>query len=98
MDITHALALVAVFVTGIVGAIKKAFPGWTNGKEELLSLVFPILIFPILKCAHVIDATWTTVVILILGGAVGAGILHDKVVNPLMARKKQPSDTTNPPE
>jgi hypothetical protein len=92
MDIVHALALVAVFVTGAVGAIKKAFPGWMNGKEELLSLVFPIIIFPVLKTAHVIDATWATVVILILGGALGAGILHDKVVNPLMARKRQPGD------
>jgi hypothetical protein len=48
----------------------------------------PIAVVPILKLTHVSDLTWANVVITILFSGVGAGVLHDKLVNPLMAGKK----------
>lgn len=89
MDQIQVLALVAVVTTAIVGALKKAWPTWVPGKEELLSMVVPIVIVPVLKLFHVADLTWANVVITILFSGVGAGVLHDKVVNPLVAGKKE---------
>lgn len=87
MDQIQILALVAAFTTAVVGAVKKAFPVWASGKEELLSIVVPIVVVPVLKLAHVVDLTWANVVIVILFSAVGAGVIHDKLVNPLLAGK-----------
>jgi hypothetical protein len=86
------LALVAAFTTAVVGATKKAFPNWADGKEELLALVIPIIIVPVLKLTGVVDLTWANAVVMILFGGAGAGVLHDKFVNPLLAGKKQPSE------
>lgn len=85
--------MVATATTAIVGALKKAWPTWVTGKEELLSIVVPILLVPVLKLTHVVDITWANVVLTILFGGVGAGVLHDKFVNPLMAGKKAPTDS-----
>jgi hypothetical protein len=88
VDQIQVLALVAALTTAVVGAVKKAFPAWTTGKEELLSIVVPIVVVPILKFSHVVDMTWANVVIVVLFSGVGAGIIHDKLVNPLLAGKK----------
>jgi hypothetical protein len=85
----QVLALVAVVTTAIVGALKKAWPTWMTGKEELFAIVVPIAVVPILKLTHVSDLTWANVVITILFSGVGAGVLHDKLVNPLLAGKKK---------
>ena len=90
MDQMQVLVLVAGVTTMIVGAIKKAFSKWTDGKEELLSMAVPVLIIPILKLSHVVELTWASVVVTILLAGAGAGVLHDKVVNPLLAGKGQP--------
>ena len=88
MDQMQVLAMIAAFTTAIVGAVKKAFPTWTPGKEELLSIIIPVIAVPILKFSHVVDLSWANVVITILFSGVGAGVLHDKLVNPLLAGKK----------
>lgn len=88
MDQMQVLTLVAVVAMAIVGALKKAWPTWVTGKEELLAIVVPIVLVPVLKLSHVIDVTWANVVVTILMSGVGAGVLHDKILNPLMAGKK----------
>ena len=88
MDPMQVLAAVAAFTTAIVGAVKKAFPVWTPGKEELLAIVVPVIVVPILKFAHVVDLSWANVVVTILFSGVGAGFLHDKFLNGLMRTRK----------
>lgn len=87
MDEIAALALVATLTTAFVGAIKKAFPKWTDGKEELLALALPMIVFVVFKTTHVVDLTWARVVIDAVGGGLLAGVAHDKIVNPIMAGK-----------
>lgn len=87
MDQMQVLALVAIVTTAIVGALKKAWPTWVTGKEELLAMVVPILLVPVLKLTHVADLSWASIIITVLFSGVGAGVLHDKIVNPLIAGK-----------
>lgn len=90
MDQMQVIATLAMVTTAIVGALKKAWPTWMSGKEELFAMVVPIIVVPILKITHVTNAdmTWANVVVTILVTGLGAGVFHDKVVNPLMAGKK----------
>lgn len=92
MDIGSATLLVGAFALALVGAIKKAFPTWATGKEELLAIAIPLIVFPILKTTHTVDVSWANLINAVLASTLGAGVAHDKIVNPLMARKKQPSD------
>lgn len=89
MDQMQVLAAMAAFTTAIVGAVKKAFPVWTPGKEELLAIAVPLVIVPIMKFVHVVDLSWANVVVTILFSGAGAGILHDKIVNGLIKKKTE---------
>ena len=82
-------AMLSAFTAAVVGAVKKAFPAWTNGKEELLAIVIPMALVVLLKLAGVFKGTgWDTAVVASIGMGLAAGLGHDKIVNPLMAGKK----------
>lgn len=87
MEQSQVLVAVAAFVTALVGAIKKAFPKWADGKEELLSLVGPTVILPVLKLAHALDLSWANVAVMVLVIGAGSGVMYDKLVKPFMGGK-----------
>lgn len=81
-------ALVTVLTTAIVGAVKKAFPKWADGKEPLLAVAIPVVSIVVLKLSGQIHGTdWIDAMILAVGSGFGAGVIHDKGVNPLLAGK-----------
>lgn len=78
-------ALITAGTTGAVGILKKLFPAWVDGKEEALAMIMPILFTIIAKLAHAFAGTsWVDALLFAAGGGVGAGILHDYVVNPVV--------------
>lgn len=82
------LFLIAAATTAIVGALKKAFPGWVSGKEELLAIALPILFVVVCKTSGLYKGTdWVDSLIWAVGGGVGSGLAHDYVVNPVIASK-----------
>lgn len=82
-------ALITLGVTTAVGTIKKLFPTWTDGKEEAIATVLPIVFIVLVKLFHGFERTgWVDAFAWALGGALAAGVAHDKIVNPLMKGKK----------
>lgn len=82
---------VVAFVTALVGAVKKAFPVWTAGKEPLLAMVAAVATVVGLKALGAIEGTpWMDAGFWAFWGGLGAGVVHDKAVNPLLAGKAAP--------
>jgi hypothetical protein len=82
------LALITAGTTSVIGILKKLFPVWVEGKEEGLAQVFPILFVVVAKLAHAFQGTdWVSALMMAVGGGVGAGLIHDKIVNPLLKGK-----------
>ena len=83
-------ALIAAGTTAVVGILKKFFPKWIDGKEEALAQVLPILFTIVAKLAGAFKAAeWVDALLYAVGAGLGAGILHDKLVNPLMKGLKR---------
>lgn len=80
------LTLITVGTMAVVGGLKKAFPSWVTGKEPLLAVSVPILFIIVCKVAGLFKETeWVDALIWTFGAGVGSGVLHDKVLNPLIA-------------
>ena len=93
MDEVNAKAFAALVIvtTALVGAIKKAFPKWTESKEELLAFTIPVVLIALLKLSGVFKGTeWLDATIYALGSGLGAQIAHDKWVNPFKKKTEVP--------
>lgn len=78
-------ALITAGTTAAIGILKKLFPLWIAGKEEGLAQAFPVLFVIVAKLLHAFQGTdWTTAMLMAVGGGLGAGLIHDKLTNPLM--------------
>lgn len=83
-------ALIAGGTTSAVGILKKLFPAWIAGKEEALAQLFPILFVVVAKLAGGFKNTeWVDAMLFAVGGGLGANVIHDKLVNPLMKGLKK---------
>lgn len=84
-DLT-SLAGVAAFVTMLIGALKKLFPKWVDGKEPLLAVIFPVVIVVVLKLTGGAfgSESWVNAIIGAIASGLGAGVVHDKIVNPVI--------------
>lgn len=76
---------------GIVGGLKHLFQKWVKGKEPFLALALPFVFAIVSKLSGNFKGTsWIDLLV----GAVLAGlasqISHDKIVNAVMARKRDP--------
>jgi hypothetical protein len=81
-------ALITGGTTSAIGILKKLFPAWVDGKEEGLAQIFPIAFVIVAKLAHGFEKTdWVSALLFAVGGGLGAGIIHDKLTNPLMKGK-----------
>lgn len=81
-------ALITAGTTTAIGILKKLFPVWVAGKEEGLAQVFPIVFVVVAKLSHAFQGTdWTSALLIAVGGGLGAGLIHDKLTNPLMKGK-----------
>lgn len=81
-------SLLMVGTAAIIGAIKKAFPTWTASKEPLLAVAVPVLMVVALKSSGLFKGSeWVDALLWAFGAGMGAGIFHDKAINPLLAGK-----------
>jgi hypothetical protein len=85
---------IAAAVTMAVGFVKKLWKDWVKGKEIYLSYGLSVGIGVVAKLLGAFGGPkgsseeWTSHVIALLMTAMGAGLIHDKLVNPL---KEKPS-------
>lgn len=82
-------------VVGAIGALKKLFPDWIDGKEAHLGLVFSYLIGVSTKLfiPHAYEKVhWIPFLLSLLLVAAGAKFGHDYVVNKLIANKPSPDE------
>jgi len=81
-DLT-TFAGVAAATTGLIGAAKNLFPKWVTGREPMLALVLGLGLTALSKTlGWGFAATgWLEMVIAGVGAGVGAGLIHDKVIN-----------------
>lgn len=78
-------ALITAGTTAAIGALKKLFPLWVDGKEEAIAALLPILFVITAKACHGFEKTgWVDALAWSLGSSLLAGVAHDKMVNPLM--------------
>jgi hypothetical protein len=83
-------AAISAITVGIVGALKRGFPVWVKGKEAFLSIIFPLLFVIVAKVSgQFAETPWADA--MIWAGAAGpaAGLIHDKVVNPVLKAEKK---------
>lgn len=82
----------AVLTTIVIGAVKKLWPGFVKGKEALFALGIPIIVGCVVKAVGVgfEEVIWTAHIAALFTAGIGAGLFHDKVVNPVIANKPDP--------
>ena len=80
-----AIAALAVLTMALVGGLKRAWPSWVGGKEEFLSVVVPIVLVFVFKIFGFWKGTnWENALVYSLMSGVGAGLVHDKILNPIL--------------
>lgn len=80
--------LIAVATLALVGAIKKAFPAWTDKKEEFLAVLLPVVLTAAAKLLGAFhDTSWVDALLWAFGAGVSSGVLHDYVLNPVIGSK-----------
>jgi len=81
-------SVLALGTAALIGGIKKAFPAWIANKEPLLAVVIPIALIIVFKATGTFKGTdWADALLWAFGAGMGAGVFHDKALNPLMAGK-----------
>jgi hypothetical protein len=77
---------IAALTTMLIGAAKKLFGDKVKGKEPLLAIGIPILLGVAAKLTSVSfgGTDWVTHVVALALAGIGSGIIHDKLVNPLL--------------
>lgn len=79
------LAGMAAVTVAVIGALKKAFPKHVKGKEDFIAFVIPILFVIAMKLSGQFAGTeWVDALIWAAATGPVAGLLHDKVVNPVL--------------
>jgi hypothetical protein len=79
--------LLAVGTTTLVGALKRAFPKLMTNREELASIILPLIAVVALKASGQLgQSAWVDALMWAFTAGLGGGVIHDKVVNPLLRR------------
>lgn len=86
-------SLITLGVTTAVQVIKKLFPSWSSGKEEALAAALPVMFVITAKVLHGFkDTGWVEALFWALGGGLTAGVVHDKLLNPMIKREDKSPD------
>jgi len=91
---------ITVIVVALLGLLKNFAKDFMKGKEKIGALILAIAIGCLAKGFQLgfVDADWVTHCIALLTAAVSAGIMHDKVTNPLLEFLGGSKKTANPDE
>lgn len=92
-DLISYPGLVAV-VIALVGGLKKLWPAFVKGKEAHLALILSLGIGVAAKLTipnAFANVQWVVFLISLLFVTMAAGAAHDRLVNPLLANKKNPT-------
>jgi len=84
---TQIFALVTAGTLFVVAVLKKLIPKFMEGKEEIFSMLLPVLFVVIAKLLHGFQNTgWVEALLWAIGGGIGAGISWDYAAKPLLAK------------
>lgn len=86
----------AFTVVALIGAVKKLWRPWVDGKEPMLAVVLSYVlgISSKLTVPKAFEGVhWVLFLISLIFVAVMAMSLHDRVVNPILAGKPSPNST-----
>jgi len=87
----------SLLVVGLVGGLKHLWKAWVAGKEPVLALILTLVIGILAKVGGLYGGpggenavlAWLVHVLLLVGTALGAGIAHDKLINPIFKGKSE---------
>lgn len=85
----------SVAVIAIIGALKKLFPSWTEGKEPHLGLIFSYVLGVSAKLfmpGAYEKVHWIVFLVSLLLVAAGAKWGHDNLLNKIIANKASPEE------
>lgn len=90
-------SLIAAGTLALIGALKKSFPAWVGGKEELLALALPVAFVVIAKlCGGLHGTEWVDALLKAVGAGVASGAAHDYILNPIIKNKAGDAGTVKP--
>lgn len=83
---------IALAVVALIGASKRLFKTWVKGKEPILALAFSLALGVAAKLTGLFPgeptaAEWLKHIVLLVLTAAGSGLVHDKIVNPVLMDK-----------
>lgn len=99
---TQVFALITGGTLFAVGILKKLFPKFMEGKEEVFSLSLPVLFVVAAKLLHAFQSTgWVEALLWAVGGGIGAGLGWDYAAKPILAKlfgknEVKPSEPAKP--
>jgi len=84
---TEVFALITVGTLFVVTVLKKLIPKFMEGKEEVFSMLLPVLFVVAAKLLHAFQNTgWVAALLWAIGGGISAGISWDYAAKPLLAK------------
>lgn len=84
---TQVFALITAGTLFVVAVLKKLIPKWMEGKEEVFSMLLPVLFVVIAKLLHGFQNTgWVEALLWALGGGIGAGLSWDYAAKPILGK------------
>ena len=82
---------IALAVVALIGAFKKLFKAWVDGKEPMLAFVLTMVLGVTAKLAGMFAGAdvkaWASHVVALILTAAAAGVVHDKIVEPVLQGK-----------
>jgi Na+/proline symporter len=87
----NALEVFSLITAGtlfVVAVLKKIVPKFMEGKEEIFSMLLPVVFVVAAKLLHAFnpDLSWVKVLLWAIGGGISAGISWDYAAKPLLAK------------
>ncbi len=82
---------IMIATTALVGVVKHMWPTWAKGKEPLLALIIPVCLGLLAKFTMDAfeDMHLVNLAVGLFMSGLGAGLVHDNVVKPIMQKKVQ---------
>jgi len=84
----EVFALITAGTLFVVAVLKKLIPKFMDGKEEIFSMLLPVVFVVVAELLHAFkpDPGWVKLLLWALGGGISAGASWDYAVKPLLGK------------